>query len=245
MKFKFFNVLIALVFCIKIGYSQNQNDVKVTLHEETLNKIFASLGEISGVNDYEVMLIKGKYKWTIQNPKIILKPVKSSFVCDAIVEVGGFNYKAPVIGDLSISYNTKTNQISVKLVKAIFEIYTKVLGKKIHIKDIDIAEYLKDPFLFEGPQTMSTDMDFTMPDNSKRKVYMQPSSCYMIVIDKQIITSCEMAVDNKPIKIKPEIIESSKINENKVTISNEPIKPEEEPKKKKRKKKKSVEEEIK
>ncbi len=244
MKFKFFNVLIAFFFCFKIGYNQNQNDVKVTLHEETLNKIFASLGEISGVNDYEVMLIKGKYKWTIQNPKIILKPVKSSFVCDAIVEVGGFNYKAPVVGDLSITYNAKTNQISVKLVKAIFEIYTKILGKKFHIKDIDIAEYLKDPFLFEGPQTMSTDMEFVMPDNSKRKVYMQPSSCYMIVIDKQIITSCEMAVDNKPIKQSAVVVQSSTINENKVTITNEPIK-EEETKKKKRKKKKATEAEKK
>lgn len=239
MKFKFFNVLLLLTIAFNLANAQSQNDVRITIHEETLNKIFGSIGEISGVNDYEIMLIKGKYKWTIQNPKIILKPIKSSFVCDAVVEIGGFSYKAPVVGDLAITYNTKTNQISVKLVKAIFEIYTKVLGKKVHIKDIDIAEYLKDPFLFEGPQTMSTDMEFEMPDNSKRKVYMQPSSCYMIVIDKQIITSCEMAVDNKPIKISPQIIESSKINDNKVTITNDPK--QEEPSKKKRRKKKATE----
>jgi Na+-translocating ferredoxin:NAD+ oxidoreductase RNF subunit RnfB len=87
-------------------------------------------------------------------------------------------------------------------------------------------------------------MEFTMPDNSKRKVYMQPSSCYMIVIDKQIITSCEMAVDNKPIKQNAVIVQSSTLNENKVTISNEPVK-EKETKKKKRKKNKTVEEEKK
>jgi hypothetical protein len=236
MKFKYFNI-----FALFLGFwlplqAQQPNDVKVVVHEETLNKIFAALGDVSGINDYEVLLIKGKYKWTMQNPRIILKPVKSGFVCEAIVNVGSFDYKAPVAGDLSISYDPKSNQIQVKLIKAIFEIYTKVLGKKIHIKDIDLADYLNEPFTFEGPQTLGTEMEFEMPDHTKRKVYLQPSLCSMIVIDKQIITTCEMAVDNKPIKITPQVLQSTAINENKVTISNEP--PKEEPKKKKRKRKK-------
>lgn len=236
MKFKYFNILLLFLAVYLPLKAQQPNDVKVVLHEETLNKIFVALGDISGINDYEVLLIKGKYKWTIQNPRIILKPVKSSFVCDAVVDVGSFDYKAPVIGDLSITYDPKTNQIQVKLIKAIFEIYTKVLGKKIHIKDINIADYLNEPFVFEGPQTLGTEMEFEMPDNTKRKVYMQPSLCSMIVIEKQIITTCEMAVDNKPIKINPQIVQSAAINENKVTVTNEP--PKEEPKKKKRRRKK-------
>ena len=46
----------------QINKTKTINDFVVTLHEETLNKVLAALGDISGANDYEVMLIKGKYQ---------------------------------------------------------------------------------------------------------------------------------------------------------------------------------------
>jgi hypothetical protein len=176
------------------------NDFAVSLHEESINKIIAAIGDISGTNDYEVMFIKGKYHWTIQNPKINIRPDSSDFTCDAVVKCGPFGYKSQVLGNVKITYDNGKNVINIKITRAIFELYTMVFEKKIHIKDIHLEDYFKEPFAFEGPKTMATDMEFTMPDSTKKKIYIQPTDCKMELKFKEICTACEIAVADKPFK---------------------------------------------
>lgn len=185
------------------------NDFSVLLHEETMNKVFDAIGEISGTNDYSVLLIKGKYHWTVINPRINLKPDSSDFTCDAKVTVGPFEYKTPVKGNVKIWYDNGKNLINVQLTSAIFELYTKILGKKVHIKNIELAEYFKDPFQFEGPKTMSTEFEFLTPDSVLKKIYIQPDNCGMEVRWKEIITRCEVKVSDKPFAVPiPPLIEN-------------------------------------
>lgn len=202
--FSYFNkkVLFCLVLFLAFttGYSQKFNDVSMSLHEEAINKVFTAIGEIKGSSDYEVMLIKGKYYWKIVNPKINLKPDSSDFTCDAKVEVGPFNYNTQVVGNVKVSYDSKKNEIIIKITRAIFELYTVVFEKKIHIKDIHLEDHFKEPFIFEGPKTIATDMEFTMPDSTKKKIYVQPTDCEMRVKWKEICTSCEIAAADKPFK---------------------------------------------
>lgn len=197
-----FNKLLLLFLTLfSIGLkSQVCNDFGVVLHEETINKVFTAIGEISGKNEYEVLLVKGTYTWTIINPKINLKPDSSDFTCDAKVDVGPFNYKTKVIGNVKIAYDNKKNQISIRITRAIFELYTMILGKKLHIKDIHLEEHFKDPFVFEGPKSFATDMTFTLPDSTVKKIYVQPTECMMKVIKQTIVTSCEIAASDKPFK---------------------------------------------
>jgi hypothetical protein len=176
------------------------NDFSVVLHEEAINKIIAAVGDIKGTNDYEVLLVKGKYHWTIQNPKINIRPDSSDFTCDALVNVGPFDYKTQVVGNVKITYNDEKNLIFIKISRAIFELYTIVFGKKIHIKDIHLEDYFKEPFAFEGPKTMATDMEFMMPDSTMKKIYVQPTSCKMELKWKEICTACEIIAADKPFK---------------------------------------------
>lgn len=196
-----FIILLSSYFC----FSQKFNDVSMSLHEEAINKVFTAIGEIKGSSDYEVMLIKGKYHWKIVNPKINLKPDSSDFTCDAKVEVGPFNYSTQVVGNVKVAYDSKKNEISIKITRAIFELYTVIFEKKIHIKDIHLEEHFKEPFVFEGPKTIATDMEFTMPDSTKKKIYVQPTDCEMRVKLKEICTECEIVASDKPLKpvIKP------------------------------------------
>lgn len=189
-----------LFFVVRNGVAQRYNDFAVSLHEDAINKVFVAIGEIKGSSDYEVMLIKGKYYWTIINPKINLKPDSSDFTCDAKVEVGPFNYKTQVVGNVKITYDAKKNEIIIKITRAIFEIYTMVFDKKIHIKDIHLEEKFTEPFIFEGPKTLATDMEFTMPDSTKKKIYVQPTDCEMMVKLKEICTYCEIVASDKPFK---------------------------------------------
>jgi hypothetical protein len=177
------------------------NDFAVVLHEETMNKVFDAMGEISGTNDYSIMLISGKYHWTVLNPRINLKPDSSDFTCDAKVDVGPFEYKTPVKGRVKIWFDNDKNLINVQITTAIFELYTKILGTKIHIKDIELADYFKDPFQFEGPKSMGTDFEFITPDSVVKKIYVLPSECEMEVQWKQIATRCEVKVADKPFSV--------------------------------------------
>ncbi len=191
---------IVVCFC---AYSQKYNDFSVSLHENAINKVFVAIGEISGESDYEVMLIKGKYHWKIINPKINLKPDSSDFTCDAKVEVGPFKYTSQVVGNVKVYYDSKKNEISIKITRAIFELYTMIFEKKIHIKDIHLEEKFTEPFIFEGPRTLATDMEFMMPDSTKKKIYVQPTDCEMKVKLKEICTYCEIVASDKPFKQAP------------------------------------------
>lgn len=193
-------VIFLLFFCRLSSQIQQYNDFSVCLHEESINKLFDAIGEISGSNDFEVLLIKGKYHWKAVNPRINLKPDSSDFTCDAKVDVGPFSYKNKVIGNVKISYDAKKNEISIKITRAIFELYTVVLGNKIHIKDIHLEDRFKDPFIFEGPKTLSSEMQFTMPDSTVKKIFVQPTDCEMFVKLREICTYCEITATNKPVK---------------------------------------------
>lgn len=176
------------------------NDFSVSLHEETVNKVLTAVGDIHGTNNYEVMMIHGKYHWTIKNPRISIRPDSSFFNCDAIVNVGLIDYKTPVTGNVKIYYDELKDQISIKITRAVFELYTVFLGKKVHIKNIHLEDYFKDPFVFEGPRAMTTQMAFTLPDSTVKTIYVQPTICKMELKWKELSTACEVAASNAPFK---------------------------------------------
>lgn len=200
MQFKKLIILFLIQFS-SVLVGQTPNDFAFVLSERAVNKVFTAVGEINGKSEYEVLgVIKGHYNWKILNPKISFKPDSSDFTCDAKVEVGPFGYKSEVLGHVKIGYDGKTNLISIKITDAVFELYTMVLGKKIHIKDIHLEDYFKDPFLFEGPKSFATDMSFTMPDSTTKQIYVQPSDCVMKVVKMAIKTSCDIVAQDKPFK---------------------------------------------
>lgn len=196
-------MLILLALAAGFSYSHAQtkaqvsNDLKVLLHEESINKMFKAIGNIHGAADYEVMFFKGKYNWTMMNSQIVLKPGKGDFITDVRVEAGVIDYSTQVTGNVDIWYDLKTNLINVKVTKAIFEIYTKILGKKVHIKNIDLAEYFTEPLTFEGPMTINTDMLFTLPDGRTKIIYCFPSHVDLRVLENVVEVACELGFSEK------------------------------------------------
>lgn len=219
---------LILLFLIQISaglIGQTPNDFAFVLSERSVNKIFTAIGEINGKNAYEVLgIIEGHYKWKVVNPKISFKPDSSDFTCDVKVEVGPFSYKSQVLGRVKIGYDNKMNQISIRIVDAVFELYTMVLKKKVHIKYIHLEEYFKDPFLFDGPKSFATDMSFTMPDSTVKQIYVQPSDCVMKVMKQVIKTSCDIVAQDKPFKKETKVTSPVQIDskEKNTTIKNNP-----------------------
>lgn len=176
------------------------NDLQIVLSEEMLNKCFKALGPIKGKEPYKVLFYNDTFTWILMNPQIHLHKGKADFTTDVGVVAGKFGYKTTCIGDVNIWYDRPKNLINVKITRCILEIYTKIMGTKYHIKDLDIASSFTDPFTFEGPTATSTDMEMEMPDGSIRKLYMTTTDCDLTVEEKKIVVPCEVGFSLTPPK---------------------------------------------
>lgn len=174
------------------------NDMRVILHEETLNKMFVALGVISGKEPYSVLFMNDTCVWTLISPRINLHPGKADFVTYVNVKAGPFDYTTQAKGNVNITYDRVRNLINVQIQSAIVELYTKVLGKKIHIKDIDLASRFSEPFTFEGPTATESEIEFVMPDNTIKKLVMRTTDCDLQVAEKMIVVPCETEFLVKP-----------------------------------------------
>ncbi|MHB8260994.1 MAG: hypothetical protein ACYDCN_14455 [Bacteroidia bacterium] len=193
--------IIFLLLCNDmVAQKKTASDFSIIIHEESINKIISAIGSITGSNKYDIYVTDINYKWTLENARLEVRSDSSQFICDVKVEAGILKYKTQVHGDVKISYNPVLNQIQIKIARAIFELYTQLFGKKIHINDIDLADNFKEPFVFEGPKTINTDFDFTMPDNSIKKVYVQPSDCTIELKNKEIVILFEIDVCDVPFR---------------------------------------------
>jgi hypothetical protein len=179
---------------------QKEEDITIILGEQTLNKVFAALGPVYGSDTYSLLLMKGTYRWTLLNPHIELKPGKATYVADVEVETGPFSYKSTISGDVSIVYSPDSNKIIIRITKAVLPLYTKLFGSRIHIKDIDLAEAYTSPFVFDGPLSITTAMEFTMPDGSTRRTHAIPVRCDVLVEENRIRVPCEIQFYSESIK---------------------------------------------
>ena len=117
------------------------------------------------------------------------------------VFAGARVYRDEVIGDADVWYDKEKNLINIKIKHALFEVYTHIFGAKMHIKDVDLAEFYVEPLTFEGPLTIGTSVEFTMPDNTKKTIYAIPNDCNLVVEEQKIVVKCEMQfLDKDPSK---------------------------------------------
>jgi len=201
MKLNFFGFLFSMLNIVLYAQTNKSTpDITLTINEAVINKLFKTVGVISGTNTYQVTFINGTYTWTMQPAQVELIKDSARFVADVAVKAGPINYATTVPGKVSILYNEKTNQINLKVIDAIFEIYTKFLGKKIHIKNIQLADYFKEPFLFEGPANMETSMDFSLPDGTTKKIYTKPENCKLKIEPRQIVLNSQLIFYEKTTK---------------------------------------------
>lgn len=194
--------LAFLFFLCTAGFAQKseKNDMIVSLREETLNKMLKAVGEVKGSSEYSVAFLKGTYHWFLKDAKITLIPDSAKFIANATVKIGSFEYTDKVNGKVAVNYNEATNQIAVQIVDAVFEIYTEILGVHMSVKKIQLADYFVAPFIFEGPMTMNSDMEFTMPDNTKKVIQARPKKCDIKIGYKEILVCTEIDFVDKTTK---------------------------------------------
>jgi hypothetical protein len=196
-------VLIAWVLAAESGIAQVP-DASVTIHQNTLNGFLAAVGPLSGTGQFNLIGIKGDYVWSLRNARIELTPDHAQFLADGNVKTGTFSYSSPAVGDVEIKYHPETNRISVKVLKTAFEVYTKILGKKIHITDIDAARFYRLEFEFAGPQPVQPKVDIVLPDKTVKTIYITPASQDLHLERERIVVTSQLVFSDRPVKTRSE-----------------------------------------
>jgi len=173
-------------------------DVAVVINERTLNGFLAAVGPVSGKDKYEAVGTRGDYTYTVRNPRIEIDPDKAQFAADASIKVGPFNYKTAAKGAVEVKYSKETNRVSVKVLKANVEIYTKLFGKKIRLDNIDISKFYRVEFEFAGPQPIQESVQVTLPDGSVRTLYISIKDQAMKLEQDQIVVTSNIVFSDAP-----------------------------------------------
>ena len=190
-------IIIVLLTAVLPSLSQVP-DASVIVHQNTLNGFLNAAGPMSGTAKYNVLGSKGDYTWTVKNARIQLKPNQAQFSADASVKVGPFNYGSVATGDVEIKYNPSSNRISVKVLKASFEVYTKIFGKKIHIADVDISPYYNPEFEFAGPQPVQPSVTVNLPNGTVKTIYISMTGQTMTLQQDQIVVASNLKFSDQP-----------------------------------------------
>lgn len=151
-----------------------------------------AIGTITGSSEYKVAFISGTYTWTLLTPRIELIKDSARFITDVNVQAGPFDYTTTVPGKAHIAYDMATNKINIRITDAVFGVYTKIFGKKIHLKDIQLADYFTTPFQFEGPMSLEAPFDFELPDKSVKKIVAKPANCILQIHPQQIVLNAQL-----------------------------------------------------
>ena len=191
------SILLSVLIIVQ-NLTAQAPDATVIVRQSTLNGFLDAVGPVSGKAPYNVLGMKGEYTWTVKNAHIQLMANKAAFAADASVKVGPFAYGSVANGDVEITYVQPTNRISVKVLKASFEVYMKVFGKKVHLGDVDVSKFYRPEFEFAGPQPVQPSVLVTLPGDQTKTVYITPVGQNMRIEPEQIVVVSNLRFSDQP-----------------------------------------------
>ena len=111
-----------------------------------------------------------------------------------LVETSFDSYTDHVVCRLAVGYDEKANKISIKLVDAVFRVRMGFFGKEVTVRKVQLADYLPEPILLDGPATLTTTMPIRMPDGTQRVLALKPQTISLRILPAQIVVSSELSV---------------------------------------------------
>ncbi len=189
--------LLCLLFVWQNGFGQAP-DATVILHQRMLNAFLDAVGPVSGTKNFNLLGVKGRYTWTLSNARIELLPGHARFLADANIKAGPVSYSAPAVGNVEVSYDARDNRIRIRVEHAVFDVYTKVFGRRVNIAKIDAAEFYHPHFEFAGPRPVETTVRVKLPDDRVKILYIEPVSQDMRIEDRQIVVTSRLEFSERP-----------------------------------------------
>lgn len=163
-------------------------DVTVTISEETVNAFLAAVGPVSGKGKKKGV----KFTWTVTEAEIAFEPGSAQFIAKIRLKAGRFKSSDVVTSRVSVTYDSESNRISMRVEEAIYKIYVKVLGKKIKVAQVDIAKYYRPRFEFNGPEPVQESVEVETGRNRIRVISVTPRNSRLSIETDMIRTTVDL-----------------------------------------------------
>ncbi|MCH7612547.1 MAG: hypothetical protein IIB95_00425 [Candidatus Marinimicrobia bacterium] len=163
-------------------------DVTVTISEKTVNEFIAAIGPIKGSGKKRGI----KYTWKVKKAEIDFEPGSAQFIALVDLKAGPFKTSNTVKSKVIVTYDSESNKIKMKVEKAIYKIYIKILGKKIKVGEVDIAKYYKPKFEFNGPEPVQSVVEVATGKNKVRIIKVTTTNSQLTIEKDRIRTSVDL-----------------------------------------------------
>ena len=173
-KFKIVILLLSL-FTISKSFSNDQaekliiektNHISLSLNEEMINEFLKGILPIKDKG--EALLLT--YNWELENPRLDIEQDTALFYSDVKLSVGPIETIKEIEGWVSVVFDKEINKIVLKIEEAKVILDINLLGKNIILTELDIASYFSTPFKLNGPEPISSNIEYKLPNGEIRKV---------------------------------------------------------------------------
>ena len=129
---------------------------------------------------------KVKYTWKVKNPNINIESGTATFNAKVDIKAGKIKATKKAKGELDITYIKEKNVIKLKTKEIKVKLTFKMLGQKVNIGTIDLSNYYKPSFEFAGPQPIQNQIEFEMPDKTKKIINIESVNENLILEENRI-----------------------------------------------------------
>ena len=146
--------------------SENISHINLLLNESMINEFLHGILPIKDKG--EALLLT--YNWELMNPRLDIEKDTALFFSDIKLSVGPVETTKKIQGWVSVKFDKTINKIILKIEEAKVALDINILGKNILLKELNIAEYFSTPFKLNGPEPISSKIEYKLPNGEIRRV---------------------------------------------------------------------------
>ena len=168
---------------------QDLSHIKLSLNEDMINEF---LKGILPIRDTGTALLV-TYHWELVNPRLDIEKDTAVFFSDVKLSVGPVETIKKIKGWVSVDFDKEINKIILKIQDAKVILDINLFGKHIVLTELDIATYFSTPFKLNGPEPISSNIKYELPNGEIRKVSCktEKSELYLVKDAIEVLTTLE------------------------------------------------------
>ena len=146
--------------------SHVEEHISLSLNERMINEFLQGILPIRDTG--KALLIT--YNWALINPRLDIEQDTALFFSDIEISVGPVKTIKKIEGHVSVKFDRDSNKIILKIEEAKVILDINLLGKNVVLTELDIASYFSNPFKLNGPEPISSNIEYKLPNGEIRKL---------------------------------------------------------------------------
>ena len=169
--------------------SKEISHISLLLNENMINEFLKGILPIK--DSGAALLIQ--YHWELINPRLDIEKDTALFFSDVKLSVGPIETTKKIKGWVSVKFDKTINKIILKIEEAKVALDINLFGKNILLKELNIAEYFSTPFKLNGPEPISSKIEYKLPNGEIRKISCRTVKSELTLVEDaiEVLTTLE------------------------------------------------------